>query len=404
VKEIVTTRKQAMAWRLLQGPARAVLLDGGARSGKSFIIVTAILDRAMRYPGSRHLVARYRLNHAKTSIWEETMMPLIRGQPGWRVREGDLYIEYENGARIWLGGFDDKDRIEKLLGHEYVTIYANEVSEISYEAFTLAWSRLAQRIEGCQPKAFLDCNPPSPMHWAHRMFFEGLEPRGMKPLANPGAYARLQMNPIDNEKNLAPGYIHDMLDALPNMERRRFRDGEWVKPERCVFHAFQESMVVAPEDLPKADKFEELTVGIDFGLYPAACLVGWQGDHAWLLEDWSAYNITASVLSAEIETLWAKKWGRWAVAYCDPSGGERIQEIAGGDKAENAVEDGLNTVNTLMERGQFHVSQACTGFLGEVYDYHRDDMGRIVKANDHYSDSVRYNVHSHAGKGVLLYV
>jgi len=64
---ILTTR-QREANRLIGGPSRNVMLRGGSRSGKTFIIVRAIIQRALNAPGSRHAIFRFRFNHAKTSV------------------------------------------------------------------------------------------------------------------------------------------------------------------------------------------------------------------------------------------------------------------------------------------------------------------------------------------------
>ena len=45
------TTVQEKALRLLTGPSRYVLLFGGSRSGKTFILVYAILVRALRAAG-----------------------------------------------------------------------------------------------------------------------------------------------------------------------------------------------------------------------------------------------------------------------------------------------------------------------------------------------------------------
>jgi phage terminase large subunit len=380
--ELKTTPRQARAYQLLNGKARSILLDGGARSGKSFIIMAVIYERAQKYPGSRHLVARHCLKHAKDTIWHQTILPILTKTKGWKIHPGDLYASFENDSEIWLGGFDDQDRIEKILGSEYSTIYANEISQISYEAYVMAFSRLAQNIPGCDNKAYLDCNPPSPHHWAHKLFLERREPRSGEVVERPELYARMQMNPRDNVQNLPPNYIEEVLGQLPDRERRRMLKGEWVTPEGLIFYQFDDSMIVEEADVPPVDKFEDFILGVDFGLNPAAVLVGLMGDHVWLLDDWGSFNITAGSMNRELTKKWAKT--PWSVAYCDPSGGERLQEIDSSTEADNSVEDGFDALNKKMEDGEFHVSRRCAGWLGEVYDYRRDERGRVQKEGDHY--------------------
>jgi hypothetical protein len=88
--------------------------------------------------------------------------------------------------------------------------------------------------------------------------------------------------------------------------------------------------------------------------------------------------------------------------YCDPAGGERIQEITGGTKANNSVESGIDFINAKIERKQFYVCEACTGILSEIWDYCRDEAGEIVKVNDHYLDALRYAIFSDVQQGVIL--
>ena len=39
--------------------------------------------------------------------------------------------------------------------------------------------------------------------------------------------------------------------------------------------------------------------------------------------------------------------------YCDPAGGERIQEITGGTKANNSVESGIDFINAIRWGGKW---------------------------------------------------
>ena len=258
--KITLTKRQAEALLQLGDGYLGYLLHGGTRSGKTLLFTLAILKRASKYPGSRHLMARLHLSHARTSLWMETFLPLVRGRK-IHLNHSEPYARLANGSEIWVGGFDDKARIEKLLGHEY----------------GLGLTRLAQKIPGMRPAAYFDCNPPSPRHWAHRLFIEKVEPRSGEPLSRPELYGAMSMNPIDNVANLPSNYIKDILDNLPDRERRRMRDGEWVRPEGMILSFFDDSMIV--DEVP-AD-MEQYTIGLDFGLNMAAVLVGWRGDEVW---------------------------------------------------------------------------------------------------------------------------
>jgi len=380
-----------------------VLLDGGARSGKSWIIAIHMINIALEFPNTRQLVARFRFNTAKKTIWMQTFLPLVRmilpGSTDW-YHVADGYIEFKNGSEIWLGGFDDKQRTEKILGSEYNNIYLNEVSELSYLIPEMALPRLAIKTPGLVNKAFFDCNPPSPLHWIHKLFYDEVDPRTGEPVKRPELYGKLKLNPIDNIDNLPDNYIEDTLDILPPRARARFRDGQYVKAEGVIYEGFDEKCLIDRDAIPVCEFY---TVGLDFGLNMAAVLVGWAGDHVYVLADHGAYNDTASAFNKDIRE--DRCWDEYNyIAYCDPSGGERIQEITNGDKANNSVEPGIDYINTKIERGEFHVARGCNGVLMEINDYIRDEKERIVKTNDHYMDAMRYGIFSRVSVPVQIFL
>jgi len=394
------TKKQLEAIKLIK-KYRNTLLYGGARSGKSAVLVNAIIYRALNYPNSRHMIARLRFSHAKTSIWHETLIPMLQkhfDKRIWNSNKTDYYIRFANGSEIWLGGFDDKERTEKLLGHEYNTIYFNEVSQIGYEAVEMGLPRLALNTAGCKNKAFFDCNPPSPLHWAHKLFIEKVDPRTGEPLTNAKDYGSMLINPVDNKENLPQDYIESVLMHLSDRMKRRMLYGEWVKPEGTVYEKFSESMIIKQSELPQIEKW---SVGVDFGLNMAAVLIGWAGDNVYIVDDITRYNVTTS----EFNLLMIERWrDKNYIAYCDPAGGERLQEIKYSRKANNSVEPGIDYINTKIEHGQFYVCDNCTGVLNEIWDYRRDDKERVVKENDHCMDAMRYGIFSEAYCGTQIFV
>lgn len=346
------TEVQKKALELLKSSAKHVLLFGGSRSGKTTVLVMAIIYRAIAYPGSRHLICRYRAKDARSSVLHETLIPWLNktiGAKNYHPNVHDGVITLWNKSEIWIGGLGDREQVDKILCHEYVTIYFNEVSQISYSAITTAYSRLAMKVEGCKNKFFYDCNPCSPMHWAYKFFIRKIEPRTDEALNKPELYASAVLNPADNAENLDADYISDILDNMPVKQKARFRDGLWVKPEGSVYERFDESMIV--DELP--EKFDRITGGQDFGLHIAAVKIGWLDDCVYVIADYGGFNITART---SVENQTSKGWYKESfVTFCDPAGGERIQEVPGGVKANNSVDAGIDYICALMERGKFFV-------------------------------------------------
>lgn len=227
------TLKQEEALRLLGSDARHVLLRGGSRSGKTVILIEALLARALAAPKSRHAIFRYRANSLKSITGPTGTLNYVLDEcfPGVREKavpnKQDGYLQLPNQSEVWFGGLDDKERVEKILGNEYATVYFNESSQIPWASHNIALTRLAQTTNGVlRQKAYYDANPPPKTHWLYRLFSEKKDPDSKRVLAKPEDYATLLMNPEDNRQNLDPAYL-ESLDNLPERQRRRFYLGEW---------------------------------------------------------------------------------------------------------------------------------------------------------------------------------
>lgn len=223
------TERQVAANRLLGSDARHILLRGGSRSGKTFLICRAIFIRALKGAASRHVILRLHGNHARESVWLDTLPKvanLCYPEVPLRWNQRDLRLMFPSGSEIWVGGLDDKERVEKILGKEYATLFFNECSQIPFVSVQTALTRLAQKVEGLVNRAYYDCNPPVVTHWTYTLFRKHLDPISGLPI-NADRYAEMQINPTDNLANLPDDYL-ETLDSLSELKRQRFKLGEWA--------------------------------------------------------------------------------------------------------------------------------------------------------------------------------
>jgi len=203
---------------------------------------------------SRHVILRKHFNHVKQSIWLDTLPKVmdVAFPPGLRQLckwdRSDFYVVFPNGSEIWIGGLDDKDRVDKILGKEYSTIFFNECSEISYESMCVALTRLSERT-GLSNKAFFDCNPPKRAHWTYKLWHEYLNP-STGDQVDKDDYLSILMNPDDNRENIADGYIENTLDKLPPHLRDRFRFGVYGYDDRDIF---KPDWVMPSDRIPSQD-------------------------------------------------------------------------------------------------------------------------------------------------------
>jgi len=209
-------------------------------SGKTFGFCRGIALRAQLAPGSRHAIFRFRFNHIKASIIADTW-PKMMGLcfPGvdahCKLDKTDWYYEFPNSSQVWFAGLDDKERVEKVLGQEYSTLFFNECSQIPYASRVMAISRLAQAVEKKEGgqlrlKAYYDMNPVGMAHWTYKLFVEKRDPDRRTPLPNPENFAAIAMNPDHNKENLPAVYL-DELSKMPEAARRRFFLGQFANME-----------------------------------------------------------------------------------------------------------------------------------------------------------------------------
>ncbi len=296
------TEKQELATEILSNREIVdLLLYGGGRSGKTAFAIYTIIARAMWIP-SRHLIARAHLNHAKQSIWHDTLPKVLKlmGEDlklASRPNNSDLFWKIPTRftdnkgevlySEIWLGGLDNAERTEKVLGTEYSTIFISEVSQVSYDSFIIIKTRLAEKNE-MRKLMLVDENPPSKKHWTYKYYIEKVDPVDKRPL-DANSIASIQMNPIDNVQNIDENYLK-MLDNLPERKKKRFRDG--IFQEEGEGKVFKEIWLKRTWDIPTSIR---TVVAIDPAVSKneksdeyGIIVSGKSGDYGFVLADLSA--------------------------------------------------------------------------------------------------------------------
>ena len=233
------TAKQNAAQDILASDATHVMLFGGSRSGKTFLLVRSIVLRALKAPKSRHAIFRYRYNAVKSSVVQDTfpkVMDLCFPKIRYDLNKSDSFVTMPNGSEIWFAGLDEKERAEKVLGMEFVTVALNECSQIPKSSRDLVLTRLAQQVtqtarglsgELLKPRMWYDENPPSKGHWSYKLFIQKTDPETKQPLSHPADYAWFKINPGDNADNISDGYLDTLRDMSARF-RQRFLEGEFA--------------------------------------------------------------------------------------------------------------------------------------------------------------------------------
>lgn len=328
------TTVQEKALRLLTGPSRYVLLFGGSRSGKTFILIYAILVRALRAAGSRHAILRLHGNSVRQSVLLDTLPKVAKlAFPGLKFKESrqDQFVRLPNHSEIWFAGVDGEERVDKILGKEFATIYFNECSEIGYEAVNTVLTRLAQRT-ALRNRAYFDCNPAGKSHWSYKLFVEKRDPVSGLALPFPQNYASMQLNPAENRENLPEGYLEETLAGLSERQRLRFLEGRWLDDFAGALwtqEMFERDRVEAPPE-----EFERIIVGVD-----PAVSSGRDADETGIVTVARGRNRHFYVLSDASMTGRPTEWAGRAVAEYHRFHADRIagEVNNGGDLIETVL-------------------------------------------------------------------
>jgi PBSX family phage terminase large subunit len=363
-----------------------ILFSGGARAGKTFLVLFYFMCCALVYDGIRFLIARLRMNHVKANIWLQDI-PKLRQYDLFSHMELDkqnLIIKLDN-SQIWLGGLDDKDRTDKILGQEYAGVFLNECVQIPISSRNLILTRLAQNIPGFTNSIIYDCNPRHPSHYIYKEFY----------IEKNKDRAKLEWSPYDNKDNLPPSYISNTLEKLKGNDRKRFLLGEWAAVPGAVYTVKDSNVIEVNQDLMY---YDDVIGGLDFGLYSAFSLWGIKGNNAYCLKELilqGSQQTTTDNIIKELDKIEEVKFYE-IIIYCDHEP-DRIQmlENAGyyAKKAYKSIEAGDSVVNEFELFFDVNCKNTFQSMLNLVHQQDNNGNfidGKHVKENDHEADGARY--------------
>lgn len=411
---------------LIECTDREVLCEGRAGTGKTLGILAKLHLRALKYPGSRHLICRA----TRVSMTESVLVTfenlLGSGHPaisGNASRANRHSYQYPNGSQIVVGGLEDAER---LYSTEWDSVYVAEATEIIFDT----WDKFARAMRhGRTPyhQRIADCNPGPPGHWLNqradkcqdvlrvvrtREDYDRLQQFNRKAVAGP--MRRLvsvhQDNPaywdLEAWDWTAEGrsYVLGELGSLTGHRRARLLDGRWVGAEGTVFPEFDEARhVIAPFAIPDDwpiywgydPGFDHSTAILWFAVAPNECLYVIDEIHQRQL---GIPQHTANVRAREMRTGWYP-----VRRYADPQ--HAFSRTAQSPKtiAQQWREQGFSlmpwprstSVETMVEAVRkrlidvkLKVFSTCRATIMEMqsWSYKRTARGELPAGDDQYED------------------
>jgi phage terminase large subunit len=319
-----------------------VLIEGPAGTGKSLACLKRLDRNAVKYPGSRQLVAR----KTRASLTQTTLVTFERKVivPGGRVRFHttlQAYL-YPNGSQIVVGGLD---KSSKVMSSDYDTIYVSEAIELLESDAEDLTTRLRHGVIPHQ-QLLMDCNPGPPSHWLNRRC-EAKKTRRI--LSRHEDNPTLWDDRCGDWTAAGVSYIAK-LDALSGVRYDRLRLGLWRAAEGQVYDRW-DPRVHLVDDLDPKD-FRRKIGSADWGYTNPAALQVWGvdgDDRMGMLHETYRTRETIDWLIGRALVL-KERYGveRW---FCDPSEPGFIEQFRqAGLNAEPAINDVLPGIDAVQRR------------------------------------------------------
>jgi hypothetical protein len=224
---IVLNKKQTKALDFIQDRETSEVLYGGAAGGgKSILGVYFLLKSAMRYPDTRWLMGRKKLNILKQttlqSFYKVASMQNIKANKHYVFNQQANEIRFSNGSVIILKDlfhYPSDPEFDNLGSLEITGAFLDEVNQLVEKAKNVVKSRCRHRLDvyGIE-KILMSCNPAK--NWVYDNYFDkyrkGLLPKGIQ---------FIQALATDNP-HLAKRYI-DNLASLDEASIERLLKGNW---------------------------------------------------------------------------------------------------------------------------------------------------------------------------------
>jgi len=441
ILDLILSDKQREGLRALRDATKQFfLIDGGVRSGKTELIWSWIVARAIAYPGSKQIIIRREKTQFESGFWGgagtigsyfQRTFDKAGLKALYNLAQTNKRVEFSNGSTIRLEGCDTPDHVNRVLGDEYITMWFNEACQMDLAVVKHLWVRVTQKcyahpvVAGAKTPWFptqankqiiFDTNPQGKRHWLYKLGVLNIDPDSNEVLPYPEKWSRVGgWKPWDNAANVNV----DGLENETGVSKARNIDGEWCDTEGAVYDEFDENIHVCKEcDGTKCKRvFNEngMTIakrlfrGVDFGFKdPTVCL--WFAEMGGQLLVYRSYykSRVRSDLNAQAILALESPHERFNWTVADHAPDHILQFRKAGIKCRNAKKDNPIMAGVQRVKKRLHapdgipglkICQFCTPVIDEMSSLMMDkNKDEPEGKNDHCPDVIRYVIAEIDGK------
>ena len=223
----LSRQSEALKFLSVDSNVETILYGGAAGGGKTMLGCMWQILRRLKYPGTRSLIGRAKLDTLKKTTMNTFFQ--VANDIGLKAGEDFSYnqqshiIKFSNGSEIILADlflYPSDPNFQDLGGLELTDVFLDEATEISEKAYSVVCSRIRYKLNefGLKPKILLTCNPSK--GWIYNQFYLPYKNQNL-----PEHLAFVQALPGDNI-HLPDAYVTS-LSRLPEADRKRLLEGDW---------------------------------------------------------------------------------------------------------------------------------------------------------------------------------
>jgi len=223
----LTRQSEALKFLSVDSDVETILYGGAAGGGKTMLGCMWQILRRLKYPGTRSLIGRAKLDTLKKTTMATFFQ--VAHEIGLKAGEDFIYnqqshiIKFSNGSEIILADlflYPSDPMMTDLGGLEVTDVFIDEATEITEKAYSIVSSRIRYKLKefGLKPKILLTCNPSK--GWIYNQFYLPYKNQNL-----PAHRAFVQALPGDNI-HLPDSYVTS-LTRLPEADRKRLLEGDW---------------------------------------------------------------------------------------------------------------------------------------------------------------------------------
>lgn len=353
--------------------SRVAVFQGGSRSGKTYSIVTLLIEWCALNPNSGWVISvvRKTLPSLRGSVMRDFIEILQR--EGYYSEKDHNKTEsmYNLWGTTWE--FLAVDQGHKIRGRKRQICFMNEANELSWDDYQQLVMRTTYRV-------ILDYNPSDEFHWIYDRVLTRDD------------CAYFHSTYLDNPY-LEPEVVKE-IEKLKEIDEDYWRVyglGERGQSREVIFKHD------TYKDLPQGAKF--LAYGLDFGyaVDPTAVIAVWEHEDSLYMEQ-KIYltSLTNDEIAGQLTEMGIDRYDEIIADSAEPKSIEEIHRLHFNIKPANKGQDSIRIGIDLMRRKKLFVHEDSLDLQKEFRNYkwmkdkNEKMLPKPIDAFNHGIDAVRY--------------